>query len=60
MVRFNDVHASGYNSAASVRIRMKFGALVVYCREMALTDFDAIPQKRERDSEQKFCFFYVK
>ena len=27
VARFNDVHASGYNSAGSVRIQMKFGAL---------------------------------
>ena len=31
VARFNDVHASGYNSAGSVRIRMKFGVLRVYC-----------------------------
>jgi len=27
MARFNDVHASGYNSAGSEPIWMKFGAL---------------------------------
>jgi len=27
VAHFNDVRASGYNSAGSVRIRMKFGAL---------------------------------
>ena len=30
MVRFNDVHAFGYNSAGSERILMKFGELRVY------------------------------
>jgi len=33
VARFNDVHASGYNSAGSERIWMKFGALWVYCLE---------------------------
>ena len=35
---FDDVHAFGYNSAGSERIRMKFGVLRVYCLELELTD----------------------
>jgi len=31
VVHFNDVHTSGYNSVGSVQVRMKFGALGVYC-----------------------------
>ena len=30
VARFNDVHTSGYNSARSVRIQVKFGPLRVY------------------------------
>ena len=47
VTRFNDVHATGYNSAGSVRIRMKFGALRVYCPELALTDFGRDPRRSE-------------
>jgi len=47
MARFNDVHASGYNSAVSKRICMKFGALGVYCLEPALTDFGRDPLRSE-------------
>jgi len=43
VARFNHVHASGYNSARSVRIRMKFGALRVYCLELARADFGRDP-----------------
>ena len=57
MARFNDVHVSGYNSAGSVRIRMKSGALRVSCLAMALTDFVRDPRGSESGSEQKFCFF---
>jgi len=39
VARFNDVYAFGYNSAGSERIWMKFGALRVYCLELALADF---------------------
>jgi len=31
VARFNDIHASGCNTAGSVRIQIKFGALRVYC-----------------------------
>jgi len=54
MARFNDVHASGYNSAGSERIWMKFGELRLYCpyRFRARS-----AHKRQRESEPKFCFF---
>jgi len=44
---FNDVHALGYNFAASERIWMKFGELQVYCLELALTDFGCGPCRSE-------------
>ena len=47
VARFNDVHASGYNSAGSTRIRMKFGVRRVYCLELALTDFGRDPRRSE-------------
>jgi len=47
VARFNDVHASGYNSAGSERIWMKFGELRVYCLELALTDFGRDPHRSE-------------
>jgi len=39
MALFNDVHASGYNSAGSERIWMKFRAFRVYCLQLAPADF---------------------
>jgi len=47
VARFNDVHESGYNSAGSVRIRMKFGTLRVYCQGLALTDSGRDPCRSE-------------
>jgi len=49
VARFNDVHASGYNSAGSIRIWMKFGVglLRVYCPELAPTDFGCDPRRSE-------------
>jgi len=44
MARFNDVHASGYNSAWSERIWVKFGALRVY---YILTDFGRDTRRSE-------------
>jgi len=58
VTRFNDVHASGYyNSAGSVRIRMKLGVLRVYCMELALKDFGRDPRRSEsgRASRNFFC-----
>ena len=46
VAHFSDFHASGYNSAGSERIWMKFAKLLVYCLELALTEVWA--QKRER------------
>jgi len=48
VARFNDVYASGYNSARSERIWMKFGVPWVYCLELALTDFGRDPCRSER------------
>jgi len=58
VARFNDVHASGYNSAGSERIWMKFGALRVYCLELALTDFGRDPRRSESWSAGRFFVFF--
>ena len=42
MARFNDVHVSGYYSAGSERIWMKFGTLRAYCLALALADLGTI------------------
>jgi len=47
VARFNDVHASGHNSAGRERIWMKFGVLQVYCLELAPTDFGRDPRRSE-------------
>jgi len=47
MVRFDGVHASGYNSARSEPIWMKFGALWAHYLELALVDFRRDPCKSE-------------
>jgi len=58
VARFNDVHASGYNSAGSVRIRMKFGALRVYCPELAMTNFGRDLRRSESGTPSRnFVFF---
>jgi len=54
----HDVHVSGYNSAGSVRIRMKFGILRVYCLELALTYFGRDPRRSESGrASGNFVFF---
>ena len=56
MARFNDVHPSEYNSAGSERIWMKFGALQLYCLELARTDFGRDPQRsRSGRASRIFC-----
>ena len=58
MARFNGVHAFGYNSAGSEPIWMKFGALWVQC--LCRWHWQILArsaQKRQRESEAKFCFF---
>jgi len=58
VARFNNVHASGYNSAGSERISMKFGALRVYCLELALTDFGRDPcRSKSGRPSWNFVFF---
>jgi len=47
ITRLNDVHTSGYNSARSEQMWMKFGMLRVYCPELALTDFGRDPRRSE-------------
>jgi len=42
MARLNDVDASGYNSAGSERIWMKFGELQVYCLGWPWQILDAV------------------
>jgi len=55
VARLNDVHALSYNSAGSERIWMKFGALRVYCLELALTDFGRDPRRSESVGRFAFC-----
>ena len=57
LARLNDVHAFDYNSAGSERIWMKFGALRVYCLELALSDFGRDPRRTESGSASRFLFF---
>ena len=58
MARLNDVHASGYNSAGSERIWMKFGALREYFLELSLTDFGRDPRRSESArASGNFVFF---
>ena len=59
MVHFNDVHVSGYNSAGSERIWMKFGALRVYCLQLALTDFGRDLRRSESGKAIWNCFCQV-
>ena len=56
---FNDVHAFGYNYAGSERIWMKFGALRVYCLELALADFGCDPRRSESGSASRNFFCQV-
>ena len=53
VARFNDVYASGYNSAGSERTWIKFGKLRADCLEQALADCGRDPRR----SEASFCFF---
>ena len=46
-----------YNSAGSERISMKFGALRVYCPELAPTDFGRDPRRSESGSTGRNLFF---
>jgi len=49
--------ASGFKSAGCKRIWMKFGALRVYCLELALIDFGCDPRRSEsRESSLNFVF----
>jgi len=60
VARLNDVYPSGYNSAGSERIRMKFGALRVYmyCLQQALADFERDLRRSESGSAcRNFVFF---
>jgi len=58
VVRLNGVHAFGYKSAGSEQIWMKFGALRVYCLELALTDFGRDPSIVYVFSDTKPLYHY--
>jgi len=58
MVCLNDVHAFGYNSARSEQIWMKFGALWVYCLELALTDFGRDPHRSQSGRASRSFFVW--
>jgi len=59
MARFNDVHASGYNSAENEQIWMTFGALRGYCVELAVTDFGRDPRRSESGRVSRNFVFFV-
>ena len=57
MAHLNDVHVSGYNSAGSEWIWMKFGALREYCLELSLTEFGHDPRRsKSRSACRNFVF----
>jgi len=58
MAHLNDVHVSGYNSAGSERICMKFGALREYCLELSLTEFGRDPRRSKSRSTCKILFLF--
>jgi len=58
VAHLNDVYAFGYNSAGSEQIWMKFGALRIYCLELALTDFGRDPRRSESRSASRFFVFF--
>ena len=57
VARFNDVHASGYNSAGSVRIRTEFGVLRIYCLEQIL---GAIRAEARAGDRTEILFLFVR
>jgi len=57
MVRFDGVHAFGYNSAGSEPIYMKFGLLWAHCLPLVLEYFGRDP--RRSDSERARQRFFV-
>jgi len=58
VVRFNDVYASGYNSAGSEQIWTKFGVLPNLLSGAALTDFGHDLRRSESgNSSRNFVFF---
>jgi len=57
VARFNDVHTSGYTSAGSVWILLKFGELRVYCLELALTDFGRDPHRSQSGTASQIFVF---
>ena len=60
VARFNDVHASGYNSTESERIWMKFGVLRACSLELAMTDFGCDPRRSESGRAIGNFFFFVR
>jgi len=53
---FNNIHVFGYNSAGSERIWIKFGALRVYCLELALTDSGRDLRRSKSGRVSSNCF----
>jgi len=58
VAHFNDVDTLRYNSAESEWIWMKFGALRVYCLELALADFGHDPHISESKRARRFFGFF--
>ena len=57
--RLNGVHAFGYNSAGSEPIWIKFGALLVHCLPLALTDFGRDRRRSESERASRIFVFFV-
>ena len=61
VVRLNDVHTFGYNSAGSEWIWMKFGEFRVYCLELSLTNFGRDPHRSGSGrASRNFVFLSIK
>ena len=59
VARLNDVHAFGYNSAGSERIRMKFGKLRACCSMLSLANFGGDPRRSGSGSASRnFVFLF--
>jgi len=59
MARFNDVHASGYNSAGSERISMKFGYSEYIVWSWPWQILGAIRAEARAGERSEILFFFV-
>ena len=59
VARLNDVHAFGYNSAVSERIRMNFWERRDYCLELSWTNFGRDPRRSGSGRASRIFVFFV-